>query len=369
MHNRLTAVVAVTALLLVCRRAGGGNAKLLRFPNIWHDRIVFSYAGDLWTVGTQGGTATRLTSHPGLELFAKFSPDGRFIAFTGQYGGDEQVYVMPASGGAPKQLTFYPAPGPLAERWGFDNQVYGWTPDGGVCCSDPRATAYDVGRQAVHGPDDRRATPPRCPCPNPAQARSLRTANRSSIRPCGAIFAAKSAIAAARQTCTCSIARRRRFGGSDQADNPWNARRSRSDVDRRSGLFQFGPLGYIQSLSLRHCIPTNRADHALPGLGRALAQRRCRRPDRLRIGRRIAYLRYAQQPRPGAVDSRPGGSPRAARSRSMPRTILRARRSAPTGRVAGGGARRRVFRADRSRRHAQPDAFLECPRPRSGLVR
>jgi tricorn protease len=106
------------------------GTKLLRFPNVLHDRIVFSYAGDLWTVGTQGGTATRLTSHPGLELFAKFSPDGRYIAFTGQYGGDEQVYVMPSGGGTPKQLTFYPAPGPLAERWGYDNQVYGWTPDG-----------------------------------------------------------------------------------------------------------------------------------------------------------------------------------------------------------------------------------------------
>ena len=104
--------------------------KLLRFPDIRHDRIVFSYAGDLWTVGTEGGTATRLTAHPGLELFAKFSPDGRNIAFTGQYGGDEQVYVMPAGGGTPRQLTFYPAPGPLADRWGYDNQVYGWTPDG-----------------------------------------------------------------------------------------------------------------------------------------------------------------------------------------------------------------------------------------------
>jgi len=78
----------------------------------------------------EGGTAARLTSNPGLELFGKFSPDGRFIAFTGQYGGDEQVYVIPSGGGAPRQLTFYPAPGPLAERWGYDNQVYGWTPDG-----------------------------------------------------------------------------------------------------------------------------------------------------------------------------------------------------------------------------------------------
>lgn len=110
--------------------AGTAATKLLRFPDIHGDRIVFSYGGDLWTVGSGGGTAVRLTAHPGLELFGKFSPDGRTLAFTGQYGGDEQVYVMPAEGGVPRQLTFYPADGPLVERWGFDNQVYGWTPDG-----------------------------------------------------------------------------------------------------------------------------------------------------------------------------------------------------------------------------------------------
>jgi len=67
---------------------------------------------------------------PGVEVFGKFSPDGRWIAFTGQYDGDEQVYVIPAEGGEPRQLTFYPAHGPLTPRWGYDNQVYGWTPDG-----------------------------------------------------------------------------------------------------------------------------------------------------------------------------------------------------------------------------------------------
>ena len=125
-----SAVLAAAALLSLAFAPPAAASKLLRFPDVWHDRIVFSYAGDLWTVGTQGGTAARLTSNPGLELFGKFSPDGRFIAFTGQYGGDEQVYVIPSGGGAPKQLTFYPAPGPLADRWGYDNQVYGWSPDG-----------------------------------------------------------------------------------------------------------------------------------------------------------------------------------------------------------------------------------------------
>jgi tricorn protease len=106
------------------------DTKLLRFPDVHGDRVVFSYGGDLWGAPVSGGTAYRLTSHPGLELFARFSPDGRTIAFTGQYAGDEQVYVMPASGGEPRQLTFYPAVGPLPPRWGYDNQVYGWSPDG-----------------------------------------------------------------------------------------------------------------------------------------------------------------------------------------------------------------------------------------------
>ncbi len=130
MRSIQSAVLAAAVLVLLPLASHAAATKLLRFPDVWRDRIVFSYAGDLWTVGTRGGTATRLTSNPGLELFGKFSPDGRFIAFTGQYGGDEQVYVIPSSGGSPKQLTFYPAPGPLAERWGYDNQVYGWTPDG-----------------------------------------------------------------------------------------------------------------------------------------------------------------------------------------------------------------------------------------------
>ena len=104
-------------------RVGIGNGrraqtKLLRFPDIHGDRVVFTYGGDLWTAPATGGTARRLTSHPGVEVFGKFSPDGKWIAFTGQYDGDEQVYVVPTTGGEPRQLTFYPASGPLTPRWG-----------------------------------------------------------------------------------------------------------------------------------------------------------------------------------------------------------------------------------------------------------
>lgn len=106
------------------------QTKLLRFPDISGDQVVFCYGGDLWRCSVEGGTAVRLTAHPGQELFPKFSPDGKWIAFTGQYDGDEQVYIMPVEGGVPKQLTYYPATGPLPPRWGYDHQVYGWSPDG-----------------------------------------------------------------------------------------------------------------------------------------------------------------------------------------------------------------------------------------------
>ncbi len=72
-------------------KSAAAETRLLRFPDVHGDRIVFTYAGDLWTASTSGGAATRLTSHPGLELFARFSPDGSEIAFTGQHDGDEQV--------------------------------------------------------------------------------------------------------------------------------------------------------------------------------------------------------------------------------------------------------------------------------------
>ena len=120
----------IATIVSIAAVSAGAQTKLLRFPDIHGDKVVFTYGGDLWTAPVTGGTATRLTAHPGVEVFGKFSPDGKWIAFTGQYDGDEQVYVIPATGGEPKQLTFYPAKGPLTPRWGYDNQVYGWTNDG-----------------------------------------------------------------------------------------------------------------------------------------------------------------------------------------------------------------------------------------------
>ena len=100
--------------------SASGPTRLLRYADISKDRVVFAYAGDLWIASRQGGDARRLTSHIGDEIFPKFSPDGKWIAFTGEYDGNPDVYVVSAEGGEPKRLTFHPS----------NDIVLGWTPDG-----------------------------------------------------------------------------------------------------------------------------------------------------------------------------------------------------------------------------------------------
>src|SRR6267143_1269835 len=117
--------VAVPAMSQESREGG-----LLRFPDIYKDKVAFVYGGDLWLASTSGGIARRITTHPGRELFPKFSPDGKWIAFTGQYDGNFNVYVMPSGGGQPRQLTFFQGSAqPLSDRMGIHNQVVTWFPD------------------------------------------------------------------------------------------------------------------------------------------------------------------------------------------------------------------------------------------------
>lgn len=142
--KRLSLALVAFAATFAAAPGASAQTKLLRFPDVHGDKVAFVYAGDLWVASANGGGAVRLTTHPGVELFPKFSPDGQWIAFTGQYEGDEQVYVVPAGGGVPKQLTFYPATGPLPQRWGFDNQVYGWTPNGKSVLFRSMAYGWDL---------------------------------------------------------------------------------------------------------------------------------------------------------------------------------------------------------------------------------
>jgi tricorn protease len=104
------------------------ETRLLRFPAVHGDQIVFSYAGDLFTAPTGGGTARRLTSDVGYEMFARFSPGGRSIAFTGQYDGNTEVYLMPAEGGVPERLTYTATLSRdyVWDRMGPNNLVMAW---------------------------------------------------------------------------------------------------------------------------------------------------------------------------------------------------------------------------------------------------
>jgi len=126
----LAVVLLAVVLLSVVTPAQDALTRLLRYPAISSDLIAFVYAGDIWLVPIAGGYARQLTSGEGEELFPRFSPDGRTIAFTGQYDGRRQVYTIPVAGGTPKQLTFYNDVVGMPPRGGVDNRVLGWTPDG-----------------------------------------------------------------------------------------------------------------------------------------------------------------------------------------------------------------------------------------------
>lgn len=153
--RRVTALAACWLFVLgaVCMAAEEG--RLMRFPDINKDKITFSYGGDLWIVPTSGGLARKLTNSDGLEIFPRFSPDGKQIAFTGQYDGDLNVYVMPADGGPPKRLTYHPGIRQTSERMGPESIVMDWTPDGSKILFRSREEKQDVweGRLYLVSPD------------------------------------------------------------------------------------------------------------------------------------------------------------------------------------------------------------------------
>ncbi len=127
----LCVFLAMAGPALAQAQAPAAETRLLRFPTVSADQIAFSYAGDLYIVPLAGGVARKLTSHPGYEAFARFSPDGKWIAFTGEYDGNREVYLIPAGGGVPKRLTFTPVltRDDISDRMGPNNLVMGWTHD------------------------------------------------------------------------------------------------------------------------------------------------------------------------------------------------------------------------------------------------
>ncbi|MDR3062504.1 MAG: protease, partial [Dysgonamonadaceae bacterium] len=118
-------ILTVSGCLAV---AAQQEARLLRFPAIHGNQLVFSYSGDLYTVSSQGGVARKITNDTGYEMFSRFSPDGKYIAFTGQYDGNTEVYVIPASGGEPVRLTYTATlqRDDISDRMGPNNITLAW---------------------------------------------------------------------------------------------------------------------------------------------------------------------------------------------------------------------------------------------------
>ena len=122
-------IISISTLIFTLSLFSKTDARVLRFADINNEFVVFVYSGDIWKVSINGGAAKRLTSHKGLELFPKISPDGKWIAFSGEYSGSRQLYVMPSKGGNPVQLTYYNDVGIMPPRGGFDYITLDWTPD------------------------------------------------------------------------------------------------------------------------------------------------------------------------------------------------------------------------------------------------
>ncbi len=132
-------------LLSLCGPAFADEACLLRFPAIHGNQIVFTYAGDLYTVPGTGGVARKLTNDVGYEMFARFSPDGKWLAFTGQYDGNTEIYTMPSEGGVPQRITYTAtlSRDDVSDRMGPNNIVMTWRDDKSIIYRSRRIEKND----------------------------------------------------------------------------------------------------------------------------------------------------------------------------------------------------------------------------------
>ena len=118
------------SLVILINFLSANESRLLRYPNSSKTQIAFTYGGDLYTVPIKGGLARRITVSEGIEIFPKFSPDGNSLAFSGEYDGNREVFIIPKDGGSPSRLTYsMDIPG-LPDRMGPDKIIMQWTPDG-----------------------------------------------------------------------------------------------------------------------------------------------------------------------------------------------------------------------------------------------
>src|SRR5215472_8974730 len=117
--RRSTMKKCALSFLLFLTTWAAAEVKLLRHPSYHNGKVAFSYLGDIWVANEDGSNPQRLTVHKARDVYPRFSPDGKWIAFSSNRYGNYDVFVMPATGGWPRQLTFHSAA----------DLVVGWTPD------------------------------------------------------------------------------------------------------------------------------------------------------------------------------------------------------------------------------------------------
>ena len=159
-------VLSIFLLLCAIAPAFGREAKLVRYPHYWNGRVTFSYLGDIWVANEDGRNVQRLTVNRARDVYPRFSPDGKWIAFSSDRNGNLDVFIIPSTGGTVKQLTSHSA----------DDTVLNWTPDGrSILFSSQRGEGFmpqlytvsvdggmpvsagvDMGVQASYSPDGRR---------------------------------------------------------------------------------------------------------------------------------------------------------------------------------------------------------------------
>src|SRR5947209_10986671 len=159
-------LLALCALLALSATASAKEARLIRYPNYQQGRVTFSYLGDIWVADEDGKNIQRLTVNRARDVYPRFSPDGKWIAFSSDRNGNPDVFIIPSAGGTVKQLTFNSA----------DDTVLNWTPDSravlfssnrgegfmpvlytvSVDGGMPQSAGVDMGVQASYSPDGRR---------------------------------------------------------------------------------------------------------------------------------------------------------------------------------------------------------------------
>jgi tricorn protease len=167
MRTLTCSLIGLVCLLVATAAWAGMDARMLRYPDVSDSQIAFVYAGDIWLVPKEGGTASRLSTPKGEERFPRFSPDGTEIAFTGNYDGNLDLYVIPVTGGVPRRLTHNPAPdrlldwypagrsilyaSPMASGTNRFNQLYEISSQGGL----PEKLPVPYGESGSISPDGR----------------------------------------------------------------------------------------------------------------------------------------------------------------------------------------------------------------------